>query len=337
MKKNLLMLSLILLIALFSCNNNNTKETLSTNDLLPKNVSSEYEFINVNNTFNHWTENFKAKEFYTSLYNFVIEGNIKVYDYNGKEESIDKVKISFGDYNDTVMIENAETFEIETKVIERKVDFDKITGMYFKENWFFNESEFKFTKEIIEYYPVLTKLSNIDTNAYSKFLGFAVRNNEYNIDNEKILASGIISEYCFNDTLESTILSGMDINKFREVLINRAYESKNVYNPDNLETMSKDDIDKSLGLEEDTIIIEDPETGETSKHVIQNTIYYDEVENIIFIEDWYLDENNYSIRKEIVGIAPVMSIYKYHEDETEVSKRIPFVYYFSDRKPLIIN
>ena len=329
---------MLLLVFMFSCDQSETTKIVNnTNALLHTNVSSEYEFINVNEDFPHWTENFKANEFYTDLCNSAMEGKIKVFSDNGDEFSIAQVKATLGEYTDTLMIEDPVTFEFKKELIEHKANLNNITGMYFKENWFFNEAEFRFTKEIIEYYPVLTKLSNIDTTQYSKFLAFAVKKNNFNSDKSVLLASGIITEYNFNDTLESTILSGMDLNKFRTLLVDKSLESKNVYNPDNLELMNVAEIKQSLGSADDTLLLEDAETGEYIQQIIKGQINLEDIENIIFIEDWYIDKASFNIRKEIIGIAPILYTYKYYDGDMSVSKKIPFVYYFSDIKPVIIK
>lgn len=90
-----------------------------------------------------------------------------------------------------------------------------------------------------------------------------------------------------------------------------------------------DEVEKNLGSFTDTLDVASTETNEIQQKVVHEDYDLSEIKSLIFIEEWYFDEQNH-LQKNLLGLAPVRHIVK---SENVSSKRIAFVCYFSDKTP----
>ncbi|MBI5539104.1 MAG: gliding motility protein GldN [Bacteroidia bacterium] len=81
------------------------------------------------------------------------------------------------------------------------------------------------------------------------------------------------------------------------------------YSPDEEDEFSKQmswkDIEDRFGVRNDTVYIEDPETGESVMRVIKAGIVSSEVKKIMIKELWYFDKQTSQLEVKIIGICPI--------------------------------
>ena len=90
--------------------------------------------------------------------------------------------------------------------------------------------------------------------------------------------------------------------------------------------LSIDEVKENLGMVRDTIMVENPETGDTTVKVTNGNFEISNVREVVFIEKWYWDKSNNSLHKKIIAYGPVIYVVK--DDSTAgypVLKRVPFV------------
>ena len=92
--------------------------------------------------------------------------------------------------------------------------------------------------------------------------------------------------------------------------------------------LSFDEIETSLGEGNDTISMEDPETGELIQKITNDTFDINDIQEVYFYEHWTYNPKTLQIDKTVFGIAPV--IYTAVDDTTDhrIRRRLPFVVYF---------
>ncbi len=86
-------------------------------------------------------------------------------------------------------------------------------------------------------------------------------------------------------------------------------EGITVYNPDEQEEFSTpmtwQDIEDKFGVRNDTIYVEDPETGESVMKIIKTEMVTSEVKKIMLKELWYFDKQSSRLEVRILGICPI--------------------------------
>jgi hypothetical protein len=150
----------------------------------------------------------------------------------------------------------------------------------------------------------------------------------------ELLAKNVISEFNLEDTVSPEFVKNIDKNRLRQLLIDYALSGKvKLWNAANTETeLTKEVIIRNLGQTNDTILIEDPESGKVNQQVLTIDYNLSEIESIVFVEDWYYDPATFTIKKVITGIGPVRY---YTKEDGEEAKSIVFVMYFGKEKTRI--
>lgn len=332
---NKLISAFIFLFALISCTNNSEKKETVSNDLISKNVIANYEFDGY--PFSpKWISTFDTN-FITPIINNALNKKITIFNDDLNDTlSINDIKQDLGLLTDTQLVEQEDG---SFKMILKNSDFDEksIKTIFFNEEWFYNNQKNIFNKKIISYSPV-KYYHKFDTLKYTRKKVLTIKNDNFNEKNSKQIAKNIIYEVDFNNDTSTTVINGLDINNFVNVLVENALNKKTkCYDSFSAKQMNVNEIKKELGQTIDTILTEDPETGEIITKISKNDFDKSEIKGITFIENWYLDTISFNIQKQVVGIAPIRFIEKYYEDETEpeISKTIPFVNYFTSEKPKI--
>jgi len=97
------------------------------------------------------------------------------------------------------------------------------------------------------------------------------------------------------------------------------------------EKLSLDEVKQNIGYEVDTLISLNDITNEYDTVIVNNTPDIQKVVGIVFIEDWYYDENTLQIKKKVIGIAPLWySVVMSTSGNYFENKLIPYVIKFDE-------
>lgn len=103
------------------------------------------------------------------------------------------------------------------------------------------------------------------------------------------------------------------------------------------ETTDWEDVLLTMGAINDTITVMNIESGVYETKVIENELRLNEINALIFIEEWSFNAQH-EIKKDILGVAPVRYIYSANDTlKANPIKRIPFVAYYGDKKPVLVE
>ncbi|MBN2668823.1 MAG: hypothetical protein JXR60_06300 [Bacteroidales bacterium] len=302
---------IFLSVAIFISCQNETKVVKNTtapvNDLLPTKaiVNSEVEIINEN--FPEWTSGFDSTSL-KALTEKVLESKTELFEamvyYDQKTET--KADINF------------------VKELMSSGNSIGIKSFYFIEDWFYNQSENKFTKEIISWSPVqlfYKESDNQEENKIAKRLLFDVRTGFTSLPGKKI-ASDVMYGVTFSDELMN--YKGFNYADAIKTILEPALSGKSfALDFSTSDTIPAKDVKFHLGFTVDSIEVINPTTEDYEFQIIERPFFYEDIKTLIFVEDWYLDESSMAIRKEVKYIAPVRHEQKQYEDgEIEEVKKI---------------
>lgn len=328
--------SVIFIFLITACNNTSNESTTDNskpvNALLPTEVVVRDLFL-FHPLDEDWLKGFDFNKFIEDISAAAQNEKIKVYDYFGMYEinpepmSLNDLKINLTGGVDTVEIEDPETNEISIKVFERTYPREEINQIFFKENWMLEKDAFKLKKNVTGYGIVreFERQYGEEIKTVKKILfELYFDNSEDEIKDKELLAENIKYEFSLENF---EYVKNLDHEKFMRILIDKIdsgdVKAYDFY--DNSKQISFKEIKTSMGLTNDTIMIEDPQTFELIPRIIEHELTPDLFGSYIFIENWYIDRSNYKIIKEVKGIAPV---YFFYRDDNELSKKIPFVVWF---------
>ena len=287
------------------------KQITKTNDLLSSEVVVK-DYINLASNDNpDWIKSAVDNKVIKTILDIAIEGKVIVNTVDDGDTipmTVGEINSNLGMFQDTMQMEISEDTYIDT-VITTPAKPEEVEGIFFKENWKFDATSFSFTKQIHEYLPVreyYKQLSNgiIDTTTKVKKLVFKVINDNNSKNFEKI-ASDVTTAFYFNAELPNFI-NGLDITRFANYLINYSYKDKkdvyDFYEPNS--KLSYTDAKGLLGASSDTIQLE-VTPGNFKETVLNYDPEPEEIIGVIFVEDWYLDKETLSFKKEVKGLAPI--------------------------------
>ena len=320
--KAILFASLFVSMIIVSCTNeNNTDETKGrVNMLLSSTVPVKHLFEIDTIGIPVWQEEIKASGIFEKVFNKALHSEISVFNplsANFSEED----KYSKEDILKQMGLEN------------EPIDFSEIKGILFDEEWSLDTTEpFLFEKNVLSWTPVryFKRDMGDDIIENLKKLVFKVNKGE-----AKELLAHVIYEFNLEDTINPENTSSINAQRLSRLLIDKAVSGKiAVYKPTDISvSLNKDEILQNMGKTNDTLYMENPETGEMEVKVIQTDPFYYQITSIIFIEDWYYDPATLAIRKEITGIGPVRH---YTKGEQEL-KTVVFLMYPNNKKTPIFN
>ncbi len=141
---------------LFELNFNNDTVNVKSKDVKKKELLAEnikYEF-NLDNE--NWVKDLDHERFMNTIIEKITKGEIKVYDFydNSKVLSVNNIKVNLNLISDTIELENFETSEITTELIEYDITPDLFSSYIFIEDWYIDKSTYKIIKEIKGIAPV---------------------------------------------------------------------------------------------------------------------------------------------------------------------------------------
>ena len=325
---------------LFSCTQTPKTETATrsdkqitkTNDLLSSEVVVK-DYINLASNDNpDWVKSAVDNKVIKTILDIAIEGKVIVNTVDDGDTipmTVSEINSNLGMFRDTMQIEISEDTYIDT-VITTPAKPEEVEGIFFKENWDFNARDFSFTKHINEYllvreYYKELENSGVDSSKKAKKLIFKVINDSNSKNFEKI-ASDVTTAFYFDAELPNFI-NGLDLTRFANYLINYTYkDKKDVYDFYEQNTkLSYDDAKAVLGASSDTIQLE-VTPGNFKETVLNYEPEPAEIIGVIFVENWYLDKETLSLKKDVTGIAPIR---RYNdvdpEGETYTRTTIPYL------------
>jgi len=301
---------LLLLLVLGACNNESdpVKKIIlnlnSENDLLPKKVFVNYEVELNAQVFPEWTKGVDTALMFHLTEN-VLNSDVSVY-----FPMIQYTPVS------TEIITRK---EIET--VLNQPNPVGVSALYFIENWFFNQSSYQFRKEIETWSPVFLyqRIVKKDTTV-NKSLLFDLKCLGGNAST--LLAKDMTYEVTLDP--ENPNFSNFTPLSFAQLVLNPVLSGeKSIVDFYDNKAITIDNLKLSLGKTSDTLMIEDPNTGESKIEINQQAEQLDKVLGYIFVEDWFLNKETFVITKKVKSIAPVYYRTRTFENgETETSKRV---------------
>jgi len=301
---------------LFSCTQTPKTEVRTdtqiskTNDLLSAEVVVK-DYINIKSNDNpDWVKSAVDNKVISTILDIAISGEVTVNTVDEGEAvplPFNEIKWNLGAVSDTQQIEISENVFIDT-LISTPAKVEQVEGLFFKENWIFDADNFSFTKQISEYLPVREYYKMLFDGTEkpvnkSKQLVFKVINDNNSKNFEKI-ASDVTTAFYF-DAETPNLINGLDVLRFSNYLLDYAYKNKkDVYDINEGTKLSFDDIEYALGAGSDTVQME-ISPGNFKETVLEYEPDASEIIGVVFVENWYLDKQTLSFKKEVTGIAPI--------------------------------
>ncbi|HBF87566.1 MAG TPA: hypothetical protein DDX39_02900 [Bacteroidales bacterium] len=316
-----------------SCNtNNNVKESYKLAEKLSYSISLE-EQVNALPILS----DFDSKSFTDNILSKIKENKIQAYKFSLNE----KFPISFANIEEAFGAGKHKTFTIDSEtgdsieiIVEHEIRSEEIKDFIFIENWFLNEDNLQIIKNVTGIVTVRTVFEISDsTTEYKEYSPFMVYFNDTvsNKVNKNLICQR--AEYTVKlnkcDTLY-TDFAKFDSKKLIDLLIEKVLnEDIKVYDyflPEKTK-LSVEDIMKSFNAGEDTIEVQDLQTGKITQEKITTEIDKNEITELVFVEEWYYDEINFTFEKKIIAYGPVREYYRNADPENKV-KTVPFLIYF---------
>jgi hypothetical protein len=287
--KKLILLSLIA-AGFWSCELDKENQDVTSqsivNDLLPKKVIVYNEVNFANQSIEEWTQGVD-QDYFSSLNEKVINSDVKLESamvYFQEEESPEMTK------EDVLANMNKE-------------DSAHISSLYFIESWHFNQATYKLEKTVEAWSPVYEFVKNENgVERPVKKLLYDVKSSADKAN--KLIAENITYEVNFdtefktNEYLNIDMLAKLTVEPMLEGKV-KAYD---FFDDAELDVVS---MRRSMGYISDTLITINPQTNEDEVEVVEVEEDISSVRAYIFVEDWYIDEQTFAIKKHIKGIAPV--------------------------------
>ncbi len=273
----------------------------SNNALLAEKVKI-WHVVKLENKYNpSWVSGLDTEKLFSQTFNNVLSNKVNAYIPNGR----------FGD-----TINSMEKIEVER--INRYMDWTDSTIKYedlkeisFYETWVLDKNKFRFMKEVHGWIPIRTWFRNGDLLKRQVFYLYPDQKKKGDI-----VASNIIYEHAL-ENMYPNIMVGFDKNMLTSYLVENINSGKiNAYDPIYIVDQSK----RKLTIQQIEEIIGEPFTPS----ILAKYFY-----SIIFLEDWYFDENTLSISKDVKAIALVRFKTDRFLSEQDFKKKILFFLFFN--------
>ncbi|GAB4278519.1 MAG: hypothetical protein Kow0068_02160 [Marinilabiliales bacterium] len=250
---------------------------------------------------------------------------ITVYNFEGINTEVDTpmdlttLKAFIGIKTDTVELIEDGTGKRDTAIAENLPPYETFNNIFFAESWFYNDSDFIMTKEVEGYGIVQDFYRESDVNKenmlqrVSFYLDFDNKNQKINskdVKDKTLIAENI--KYLCNPNENEAWSKNFDKSMFVKMLFEKALSG---------EIKAFDFYDNTeLSINEVKEIIQD----------YDGYYFVDDIEDFVFIEDWYLDTKTYKIIKKVKGIAPVRVFYRPDDENmNDPQKQILFILWFN--------
>lgn len=272
-----------LLLLLFSCTNENKEKNIRSSNLLVD------ELITVSHLYSEnvqqslpWANAFRVRPLINNLFYDVLQNKIVLYNPI---------------FEDTVfnVLDKESWLHILKNSKHLTFDTTQFNDLYFFESWSLDTiNNFNLQKEVLYWSPVKRE---------NQILKLAGKVKVQPLKEKKLLAQQLIYEFSLNDSIFSN--ERLNKRKFAKILFDWAIHNPNkTYNPFTSQPMTKEELYRRMNISDSSLYLP-----------------YNDINSILFVENWYYDTKTYSIQKEVLSIAPIL--YLFNDDE--VSKQILFV------------
>lgn len=309
--------------------------------------------------YNYVKDTATITEYFHLLFEKVLSGEIKVNDL-APISSFDQFPYDYnsGNYKQISNEDIYKTLEIDDKTID--IPLEDIKSVSFIEEWILDEDKFCMYKDVKALTPVIhyyyyygeSNGDSIEVMIPPFTFIYDVTKKDQKRDNatkNKILLSEItyrfiihnkenwppkhsfqdIKSMKYTEKFSCPFWSSYSRQKlvytiFDQVLSGKssAYDYHNNMELDTMEIRNRMDA----GIRSYTII--DPETGYEIKKTELPDPDLDEIQSVIFIEEWYYDEKTLELGKKLKGVAPIRSYFP--DGDGPFEERIVFVTYFNE-------
>lgn len=262
---------------------------------------------------------------------------------------------------DTFKVVNYNGVDVEKLVVE-VIELEELTSVNFIEDWTLNTDPLCFRKNVYVIEPVRRYVSerSDDINDFRYRKMFRLFNNQSsNLDKSKLkLAANVKYEHffdldraffsnCFKDEVakclkqndqdwETNLLhsnanapffNGFNQRGFVKILLNNVFSGNTSANDYYTSRRLTPQEAKSRVFVPLIVKVINPFTGEEEDRTVEND-YTSEIVSVIFIEEWYFDEELLHLEKKVVGIAPVRYFYDRIKDQDVLKREILFTVLF---------
>lgn len=272
-----------LLLLLFSCTTKKKEKPQSQSNLLVD------ELITVSHLYSEqaqqslpWTNAFRVRTLINSLFFDVLQNKIVLYNPIFEDTVFNKLdKESW-----LHILKNSKHLTFDTT---------QFNDLFFFESWHLDTLEnFNLRKEVLYWSPVKRE---------NQIMKLAGKVKTLPLKEKKLLAQQLIYEFSLNDSIFAN--ERLNKRKFAKILFEWAiHNPQKTYNPFTSQPMTKEELYKRMYISDSSLYMP-----------------HNDINSILFVENWYYDTKTYSIQKEVLSIAPIL--YLYNDDE--VSKQILFV------------
>jgi len=122
---------------------------------LAKNIKYEVKITSDATIQSEWIKDFDNEKFMNLIYNNVINGKTKAYDfYDNSVLTEPELREQLGLISDTFEIENPETKEISIEIYNSEFDPSIIESYIFIEDWYYNPETYSIYKKVKAIAPV---------------------------------------------------------------------------------------------------------------------------------------------------------------------------------------
>lgn len=311
MKKMLYIL--VLLGSTLSCDNpmnrildEQNSTPIQNNDLLPNKVIVYNEVNFKTQSIPEWTSGVDSI-YMNGLNDLVLASNVKCYSASVYYDPTNEIEMPKNEVAGHMQVSNPLG----------------INALYFIESWEFNQNSFTFKKNVESWSPVFEFIKDNDGEKYiAKKLLYDVKGVSQN--EEQLIAQNMTYEVSFNS--EAKTSEFLDVKKMARLISEPVSEGKMKAYDFMLDTeMPLNEVKEQLGYAIDSLEEEDPVTGTWVWKYIERPLDFNSIEGFIFVEDWYIDTQSLSIRKQVKSIAPVVYGYRIDENGDAIQyKRIAF-------------
>ncbi len=119
-------------------------------------------------------------------------------------------------------------------------------------------------------------------------------------------------------------------------------EGLNVYDADSPDAttefdvlMTQEQVDVAMDAMPDTIMVQDPESGEMEENIVEGEPKTHEVQQFLIKEKWYFDKQHSTRNVRIVGLCPIRLYQK--EDNPDLLRKKVFWVYYPEARGLLAN
>jgi len=313
MKKLTSILSLLVLSCLFiACNNSvviDHQKADQKNDLLPEKVIVYSEVNFKTQPMEEWTDGVDSN-YMDALNMSVLNSDVEYYSSNVMYDTKTRLDMNKQDVLLNMEEENSEG----------------ISALYFVESWNFNKANYKFDKTVESWAPVFEyyRIKNGEAFKHKKLLYDVWSSDAASVSNEKLIAHDMTYEVNFVSEHETN--EHLNLEKLVDLIVLPVVEGKKkAYDFYEHIEMPLHEVMAILGHSVDSVEEYDARDNSYTWHVIENDINLNNITAFIFIEDWYMDEKTFTLRKKVKAIAPVIQETLVDEDEEVFErKRIAF-------------